>query len=59
MFPEVINAKGESEEDQKNLEEALKAAWLAIPDSFFDVLVESMPARIQACIEAKGWHTKY
>lgn len=59
MFPEVINAKGDTEEDRAELEEALKAAWLAIPDSFFDSLVESMPARIQACIDAKGWHTKY
>ena len=59
MFPEVMNAKGESEEDRKALEEALKAAWLAIPDSFFESLVESMPDRIKACIEAKGWHTKY
>jgi hypothetical protein len=59
MFPDVINGKGDSEEDRSALEEALKAAWLEIPDAFFDALVESMPARIQACIDAKGWHTKY
>ena len=34
MFLEVINTQGELEEDWKNLEEALNAVWLAIPDSF-------------------------
>jgi hypothetical protein len=54
-----MSATGESEEDRKALEEALKLAWEAIPSDFFDKLVESMPDRIQACIEAKGWHIKY
>jgi hypothetical protein len=54
MFPDVINGKGDSEENRSVLEEALKAAWLEIPNAFFDALVESMPARIQACIDAKG-----
>ena len=59
MFPKVMNAKGELEEDKKALKEALKATWLTILNSFFESLVESMPNRIKACIEAKGWHTKY
>ena len=31
----------------------------ALPDSLFESLVCSMEKRIQACIEADGWHTKY
>ena len=41
------------------MEEALKEAWATIPISFFEELIESMPRRIQACIDANGWHTKY
>lgn len=58
-FPEVWDAKGESEEDLKNMEEALKKAWLMIPTSFFENLIESIERRIKACIEADSWHTKY
>jgi hypothetical protein len=59
MFPGIWESNGESEEDLKNLEEALCTAWDALPNSLFESLVESMPRRIQACIEADGWHTKY
>jgi len=59
MFPELMLATGKGENDLKNLEEALVKAWDALPDSLFLSLVESMPSRIEACIEAKGWHTKY
>ena len=41
------------------MEEALKEACATIPVSFFEELIESMPRRIQACIDANGWHTKY
>ena len=27
--------------------------------SFFEKLIESMERRIEACIKADGWHTKY
>jgi transposase len=59
MFPEVMTSTGKSEEDIKAVEEALKAAWDALPNSLFESLVESMERRIDACILAKGWHTKY
>jgi hypothetical protein len=59
MFPELWNTSGESEDDIRAMEEALCAAWEALPDSLFESLIESMPRRIAACIEANGWHTKY
>jgi len=36
------------------LREAVKAAWDAIPQSKLDELINSMPARMQAVIDAKG-----
>jgi transposase len=46
MFPEVWDGKGDTEEKLKAMEEALKEAWKAIPVSFFESLIESMPRRV-------------
>lgn len=59
MYPDLWNAPGESEEDILAMEEALQAAWEALPNTLFEALVGSIPDRIQACIDANGWHTKY
>ncbi|PIO62280.1 hypothetical protein TELCIR_16172 [Teladorsagia circumcincta] len=44
-------------EDEKFLQ--LKAAWENIPQEKIDKLIESMPRRCQAVIDAKGFATKY
>jgi hypothetical protein len=36
----------------------LKECWRAIPGRLIKQLIMSMPARIQACQRARGWHTK-
>jgi hypothetical protein len=59
MFLDIINVTGEIEQDRTNVEEALSKAWDALPDSLFEPLIESMPRRIKAYIEANGWHIKY
>jgi hypothetical protein len=59
MFPEVAACKGISEDDRQRLEPCLQTAWDTIPQEFFDALYQSMPSRIEACIAADGWHTKY
>jgi len=41
------------------LKEAVPKLWDAIDSRFLESLVESMPRRIAACIEAKGYYTKY
>jgi transposase len=38
---------------------AVHEAWEAISQDQLDVLIESMPARIQAIIEANGMHTRF
>jgi hypothetical protein len=59
MFLEIMNGGGESEEDIQRVEECLKAAWDALPDGLFEKLIRSMKSRIDMCIKADGWHTKY
>ena len=58
MFPDAAD-KSESEHSRQRLESCLQAAWDTLDKELFDALYESMPARIEACIAAKGWHTKY
>ena len=41
------------------LREAIIAAWNAVPESYLTELLESMPKRCQAVIDAEGRHTQY
>jgi transposase len=41
------------------LREVVRAAWDAVPEAVLKDLIESMPARCQAVIDACGGHTKY
>jgi hypothetical protein len=59
MFPELLIDKSKSEDARQNLESCLQAAWDTLPQELFDNLYASMPDRIEAIIEASGWHTKY
>lgn len=59
MFPEVAKDKSESEYARQRLESCIQAAWDTLEKPLFDSLYMSMKARIEACIAADGWHTKY
>jgi hypothetical protein len=59
MFPEVIQGNGTLEEDIEAVEECLKLAWKALPNSLFEGYIESMQRRVEMCIQAGGWYTKY
>jgi len=59
MFPDVAADKSESEYARQRLESCIQAAWDTLDKGLFDALGASMPDRIEACIKAKGWHTKY
>jgi len=41
------------------MERCLKEAWDSLDPELFTKLGESILARIEACIKASGWHTKY
>ena len=59
LHPELLGATGKSEADIEALIQALREAWDALPESLFQSLIKSMKSRVQACVDAKGWHTKY
>jgi hypothetical protein len=58
MHPELTNVAGD-EPAREALGNALREAWDAIPQEFFDRLIETMENRVKAVIKADGWHTKY
>jgi len=59
MFPVVSVDKSESEHSRQQLESCLQAAWDTLDEGLFQNLSESISRRIEACIAADGWHTKY
>jgi hypothetical protein len=59
MFPEVAADKSESEHIRQRLESCIQAAWDTLDKELFNTLGQSIKARIEACIAADGWHTKY
>lgn len=46
-------------QNANHLEQALVAEWNAIPQHFFQRLCNSMRSRCQACVVARGGHTRY
>jgi hypothetical protein len=59
MHPELTHMTSKDEEAFDLLIRAIIEAWEAIPQSFFDAVVDSMQARWQAVITAQGWQTRY
>lgn len=43
----------------RELEVALVEEWESIPQDSFRILIQSMPRRLQECIQARGGHTSY
>ena len=44
---------------RRKLAEILLLCWEKIPPKQFEALWRSMPDRVQAVIEAKGWYSRY
>ena len=59
QYPDILDTKGGPEKVRDRLAEVLPHVWATIPDTFFEKLWKSMPSRVAAVIEAKGWYTKY
>lgn len=59
QYPRIGETRGGKETVKKKLVEVLPLVWDTIPDEFFEKLYKSMPSRVEAVIQAKGWYTKY
>lgn len=59
-FPEIHKTPGGPAKVRSALAEALVETWREeIEGDFLEKLWESMPQRVAALLEAKGWYTKY
>ncbi|KAG7404524.1 Transposable element Tc1 transposase [Fusarium oxysporum f. sp. raphani] len=58
MFPQIELLKN-NEVDRAKLIKCIKLAWAGITPEQINVLINSLPRRLDACIRAKGWYTKY
>ena len=59
LFPEAETWSGSHEAIQERIEDVLIASWAQIDRRIVYNLIESMPRRVQAVIDAEGWYTKY
>jgi hypothetical protein len=53
----LLNTKARATKEK--LREVLPQVWKAIPREVVEECVKSMNNRLEACIAAKGWYTKY
>jgi len=58
-YPDLINYPGGLNKVKAKLAEVLPHCWEKIPSKQFKALWGSMPLRVQAVIDAKGWYTRY
>jgi hypothetical protein len=59
-FPDIADTPGGPENMRRRLAEVLPEIWEKdIEGDFLEQLWESMPQRVTAVIEARGWYTKY
>jgi len=58
MFPHLDLLKN-NEVDRAKLIKYIKLAWAAITPEQINGLIDLLPRRLDACIRARGWYTKY
>jgi transposase len=58
-FPDTYALRGGPERVQEELAKRLQVVWAELEEEVFERLISSMPARVQALYDAKGWSTRY
>ena len=58
-YPDTIYFRGPPHFIRQKLRERLMPLWWEIGQGVLNGLIDSMPHRVQALIDAKGWYTKY
>ena len=59
MRPDINEVTGGDDKIREELWTALEEAWTLIDEDLMRGLIESMERRVEACIKAEGWYTKY
>ena len=59
QYPDIADAPGGPNAVRAQLVEVLPKVWDSLPEQLFDNLYRSMPDRVAAVIDAKGWYTRY
>jgi len=57
-YPHLLEFR-KNEANRVIFNDALKAAWWAVPQSLIDKLIRSMPRCLRAVRKARGYYTKY
>ena len=57
--PDLADTPGGVDTVKARLAEVLPLCWEKIRETQFETLWKSMPERVQAITEAKGWQTRY
>ena len=58
-YLDIADTPGSVDTVKARLAEVLPLCWVKIPETQFETLWKSIPDRVQAVIEAKGWPTRY
>jgi len=58
-YPDLCKTPGNPDTVKAHLTKVLPKIWEELPQSVFEKLWKSMPDRVQAVIDAKGWYTHY
>lgn len=58
VHPE-LHTLSNNEVDKALLAQWLDDAWWAVEQDLIDTLVDSVPRRLRAVRQARGWYTKY
>ena len=59
QYPDTFNLRGSPNVVKAKLRERLMEIWWKIGENVLTNLVDSMPRRVKALIDARGWYTKY
>ena len=59
LYPDTLFLHGSHSHICELLSERSHKVWWSIAEGILDRLIDSMPHRVQALIDAKGWYTEY
>ena len=59
QYPDIATLRGSPQYIRQRITERVHEVWWSIGAEVLEGLIDSIPHRVQALIEARGWYTKY